>query len=231
MWITQKEKDIMIFRDFALVFPECVTWHMIKICLFVSNYWKHWCRFYLRPHKISFLPPTSLPACHSILWFTAVILLSPFVCSPAVVYESCPCLLSTSCTFLITSAPLSLCGKPSMLALMVFHENLLWHRLNFPLFLAHNLQLCSRERALLWKEYRAWFKLHPHKKEKWRLVYFLLPWIPSLSLVSWYRWLPFVELSISLPVLKQLLFMPVPAYHPLYSFRQEQLQNILNSLR
>lgn len=51
------------------------------------------------------------------------------------------------------------------------------------------------------------------------------------SLVPPYRWLPFVELSISLPILKQLLFMPVPASHPLYSFRQEQLQNILNSLR
>lgn len=121
MWITQKEKEIMIFRDLALqvgyyVFPEPVTWHMIELCLFVSYYWKHRCRFYLRLHKISFPPPTSLPACHSILWFTAVIVLSPFVRSPAVVYESCPCLLSTSCTLLITPASVSLCGKPSMLA-------------------------------------------------------------------------------------------------------------------
>lgn len=79
---------------------------------FASHYWKYWLKICLRPHKFAFSPPHHETTCMS----QHPLMLSPFVCSSAVVQEFHPWLLSTTCTLLITSVSVNLWGKSSMLA-------------------------------------------------------------------------------------------------------------------
>lgn len=63
-----------------------------------------------------FFSGVRLPECHNTPWFAADMLLSPLVCSSAVIHELCPCHLSTSCTLLITSTSVNLYRKSSIFA-------------------------------------------------------------------------------------------------------------------